>query len=115
MDEDGGLSLVEGFEHRFQDGVAQIHAVCVGHDCDAICIQSVKGVLNLPQAPLDIREGQRGPEPKLARASLLEVGGELVAPPREVPPQLDVSWHEVRARRCDAQNRLVNLCLGHHG
>ncbi|GAA3309886.1 hypothetical protein GCM10020295_75620 [Streptomyces cinereospinus] len=78
MDEDRGAAAVEFGEQRFEAGVAEVDAVGVGLDRDAVAAEHVHGVGQFVEGGVDVGQGKGGEVAEPVGMVPLEAGARLV-------------------------------------
>jgi hypothetical protein len=85
------LAPVQLLEHRREIGMAEVLPVVAHDEVDAVGLQRVHRVLDLPQAALDVGQGQGGEEPEAAGVVARERRRVLVRDPRQPAGERDVA------------------------
>ena len=75
---DYGLLLIQIGHQRFQLFIAQILAVTVGSQLDAVCTKNFQGIFRFLQSFVHIRQRQGGAEQESSRMERLQPGGLFV-------------------------------------
>ena len=94
VDEYDGLTAVEFGPDWLKTLVAEVPAVVVGFDRDAVGVQGVEGVGDFRDTAFDVREGKGGPEAKMGWIAGFQVGCVGIAVAAELAGRFVVAWGE---------------------
>ena len=95
--------------------IAEVSAVVVREEDDAVCVQSVEGVPRFDHGAIDVRERQACEEAEFRGMPALQVGGAGVAGAGEGTSKVVLVRSEVHARRGDAEDGFADREFGHEG
>src|SRR4051812_29561962 len=90
MDVDYRLAPVEFLVDRRKGGIAEVLVLITGQQPDAVCLESIEGILDLPETAVYVRWRNDGKETEAAGMVLSHLGAVLVELARKIAGFLDV-------------------------
>src|SRR4051794_24376900 len=90
MDVDHRLAPVEFLIDRRKGGVAEILVLVTGQQPDAVCLEGVEGILDLPETAVHVWRRNHGKETKAAGMVLSHLGAVFIELARKIPRLLDI-------------------------
>lgn len=114
MDEDGSMTVVEGGEDGVEGFVAEVDAVFVGFEGDAIAVQVVEGAGELGEGTLNVGHREGGEEAELAGSAAFEVCAGVIAEAGDLSGECVVVADEVDAGGGDGEDAFGDVAGRHH-